>query len=187
MSPQEKYCILWRISHNTGSAVKIGTDICRRATLMALAVALISTAAAADEGASKGASLQAADRMIASCLQHAAASRLPPLSIVVVDATGAIVAAKRQDGAPPASLDAALLKARTATRTSAPTAALTQLVAQDQPTRDVFLVLGLTGIPGGIPLAGADSQIVGAVGVSGAQPDQDASCAQRAVDAAGNK
>ena len=143
--------------------------------------------AAADEGASKGASLQAVDRMIAGCLQQAATERLPPLSIVVVDASGAIVAAKRQEGAPPASLDAALLKARTAIRTSAPTAALAPLVAQDRPTRDAFLVLGMTAIPGGIPLAGSDSRIVGAVGVSGAQPNQDASCAQRAVDTAGNK
>jgi glc operon protein GlcG len=170
-----------------GSAVKIGTGTCRRATLVASGLALIATAVAADEGASKDASLQAAERMIASCVQHAAASRLPPLSIVVVDATGAIVAAMHQDGAPPASFDAALLKARTATRTNAPTAALAPLVTQDPSTRDVFLALGLAGIPGGVPLAGAHSRIAGAVGVSGAQPDQDASCAQRAVDAAGNK
>jgi len=77
----------------------------------------------------------------------------------------------------PASVDAALLKARTAIRTSAATAALAPALS-DPATRDVFLVLQLTGIPGGVPFA------QGAVGVSGAQPEQDAGCAQQAVDVA---
>nr|WP_298728974.1 heme-binding protein [uncultured Steroidobacter sp.] len=160
--------------------MQIRVNTCRLAKLIGVAAAWIAGSVAADEGAKDSVS-KAADRMIASCLEHATANKLPPLSIVIVDATGAIIAAKRQDGAPPASADAALLKARTATRAKAPTAALTSLVAQDQATRDVFLVLGLTGIPGGIPFA------LGAVGVSGAEPGQDASCAQRAVDAVGNK
>jgi glc operon protein GlcG len=157
------------------------------ATLIGLAAAGIATHAVADDDKSSGSLLQSADRMIAGCLQHAAATKLPPLSIVVVDASGTLIAFKRQDGAMPASADAALLKARTAIRTNVPTAALASVVAEDPATRDAFLVLELTGIPGGMPFARGDVRVAGAVGVSGALPDQDAGCAQRAVEAAGNK
>lgn len=143
--------------------------------MMSSAFANDSTAPAADQAVAKP-TLQLAERMIASCLEHAAATRLPPLSVVVVDASGALIAAQRQDGAMPASVDAALLKARTVIRTNVATAALTPALA-DPATRDAFLVLQLTGIAGGVPFA------QGAVGVSGAQPDQDAGCAQQAVAA----
>lgn len=144
--------------------------------MMGSAVADERAPAAADQAPARG-TLQLADRMIASCLEHAIATKSPPLSVVVVDATGALIAAKRQDGAMPASVDAALLKARTVIRTTVATEALTPALA-DPATRDAFLVLQLTGIPGGVPFS------QGAVGVSGAQPDQDAGCAQKAADAA---
>lgn len=165
------------------------TTISAAATLIGSLAMCVATPIVADNAKPSAAAspLQTADRMIAGCLQHAAAAKLPPLSIVVIDAGGALIAFKRQDGAMPASADAALLKARTAVRTNAPTAALTALVAQDPPTRDAFLVLELTGMPGGVPFARGDVPIAGAVGVSGAQPDQDANCAQQAVDAAGAK
>lgn len=146
------------------------------AGLCMMSPAFANDSTAADQAVAKP-TLQLAERMIASCLEHAAATRLPPLSVVVVDASGALIAAQRQDGAMPASVDAALLKARTVIRTNVATAALTPALA-DPATRDAFLVLQLTGIAGGVPFA------QGAVGVSGAQPDQDAGCAQQAVAAA---
>jgi glc operon protein GlcG len=127
--------------------------------------------------------LAAAERMIAGCFAHAAANKMPPVSAVVVDASGAIIASKRQDGAIPVSSDAALLKARTSIRTRAPTAALSAIVQGDAGTRDAFIALQLTSIPGGVPFSRGDEAVAGAVGVSGAQPDQDAACAMSAVQA----
>jgi hypothetical protein len=86
--------------HRYGERDEDQQRYCRLAALMSLGAALDVTPAAAADGVSKSSLLQAADRMIASCLQHAAASKLPPPRIVVVDATGVIIAAKRQDGAP---------------------------------------------------------------------------------------
>jgi glc operon protein GlcG len=128
--------------------------------------------------------LVAAERMISSCFAYAAANQLPPLSVVVVDATGSIIASKRQDGAMPVSTDAALLKARTSVRTRAPTAVLAPAVQSDAGTRDAFISMDLTAIPGGVPFARGTEAVAGAVGVSGAMPDQDAACAMSAVAAA---
>jgi glc operon protein GlcG len=127
--------------------------------------------------------LGAAERMISSCFAYAAANKLPPMSVVVIDATGALIASKRQDGAMPVSSDAALLKARTSVRTRAPTAVLSPIVQGDAGTRDAFITMQLTAIPGGVPFARGAEAVAGAVGVSGAQPDQDAACAMSAVGA----
>lgn len=127
--------------------------------------------------------LGAAEQMIASCFAYATANKLPPLSVVVVDATGSLIASKRQDGAMPVSSDVALLKARTSLRTRAPTAVLAPIVQGDAGTRDAFITMDLTAIPGGMPFARGAEIVAGAVGVSGAQPDQDAACAMSAVAA----
>ena len=83
-----------------------------RALLAATVVAALPGAAMAEPGS--GQSLREAERLIARCLDHAASQKLTPLSVGVVDASGALVAFKRQDGASSATAEAALLKARTA-------------------------------------------------------------------------
>jgi len=125
--------------------------------------------------------LQKGDRMIARCLEYANSHQYPPMSSGVVDPTGTLVAFKRQDGAAPATADAALLKARTALRVGAPTAALVD-VAGDPPTRDTFLLLQMTTLPGGIPFFAGDGRIEGAFGVSGGTAEQDAECARQAIE-----
>lgn len=127
--------------------------------------------------------LAAAERAISGCFTYAAANKMPPVSVVVVDASGALIASKRQDGAMPVSSDAALLKARTSVRTRAPTAVLSPIVQGDAGTRDAFITMQLTSIPGGVPFARGAETLAGAVGVSGGQPDQDAACAMSAVEA----
>ncbi|GFE83196.1 hypothetical protein GCM10011487_51960 [Steroidobacter agaridevorans] len=127
--------------------------------------------------------LAAAERAISGCFAYAAVNKMPPLSVVVVDASGALIASKRQDGAMPVASDAALLKARTSVRTRAPTAVLSPIVQGDAGTRDAFITMQLTSIPGGVPFARGAEAIAGAVGVSGGQPDQDAACAMSAVEA----
>ena len=129
--------------------------------------------------------LRDSERMIARCLDYAASNKLPAMSIGVIDASGTLVAFKRQDGASSATADAALLKARTALRLNAPTAVLGPAVAEDASTRDAFIVMQMTTIPGGVPIADPsadrEGRAVGAVGVSGGAPEQDAACAEQAL------
>jgi uncharacterized protein GlcG (DUF336 family) len=150
-------------------------------TLLAL-LAAATIAAPGAAMAEAGKSLVDAERMIAQCFEYAAAQKLTPLSIGVVDASGTLIAFKRQPGASAVTVDAALLKARTSVRLNAPTSVLGPAVADDASARDSFLILQLTTIAGGVPLTDATAQVIGAVGVSGSLPEQDAACAERASE-----
>lgn len=152
-----------------------------RANLLILAVATALTGAAvANEGREQA--LFDSERMMARCLDHAAGRIRSPLSVAVVDTSGALVAFKRQDGASTATAEAALLKARTAVRLNVPTAVLGAVAAADAPTRDAFLIMQLTTLPGGAPFSDEQGRVAGAVGVSGATANEDAECARIAVE-----
>lgn len=126
-----------------------------------------------------------ADSMAQQCVARSRANAWPPFSIAVVDASGALVLLRRQDGASSVTAEAALLKARTAMRFGAPTAAL-EAMSQDAPSRDLMLLLQLTDDPGGVPLK-AGGRIIGAVGVSGGAAAQDVGCANLAIAALGSE
>jgi uncharacterized protein GlcG (DUF336 family) len=122
-----------------------------------------------------------ADSMAQQCFASSRARAWPPFTIAVVDAGGALVLLRRQDGASSVTADAALLKARTAMRFGAPTEALVAM-SQDSPSRDLMLMLQLTDDPGGMPLK-SGGRIIGAVGVSGGAAEQDVGCATLAAAA----
>jgi uncharacterized protein GlcG (DUF336 family) len=121
----------------------------------------------------------AAESMAAECFAHSHANSWPPFSIAIVDAGGAVILLRRQDGASSVTAEAALLKARTASRSGASTGDLIGM-SQDPPTRDLMLQLQLTDDPGGVPLK-AGRQVIGAVGVSGGTAAQDMGCASLAA------
>lgn len=155
----------------------IKTEWTKAAT--ALLAGVLAVAGPAQAGTD---SLRDAERMIARCLEHAASQKITPLSVAVIDASGTLVAFKRQDGASSATAEAAMLKARTALRLNAPTAVLAQVAAADAPTRDAFLIMQMTTLPGGAPVSGPDGNAAAAVGVSGGTAEQDAECAQQAIE-----
>lgn len=121
-----------------------------------------------------------AARVISSCVTYAATNQLPPLSIAVVDATGALVRFERQQGAAPLTAEAAVLKARTSLRADGPSESLGADLS-DASVRDAYLELYLTTMPGGLLLKSKSGLLLGAVGVSGAPTAQDAECARRAA------
>ena len=128
--------------------------------------------------------LATAEQMISGCVQLSIAERFPPLSIVVIDISGTMVAFRRQDGASPVSSDAALLKARSALRARMPSAALGVAAATDPMIRDILSELQLTGVAGGVLATSPAGDAIGAVGVSGGSPLQDGRCATAAVSTA---
>ncbi|HKY91557.1 MAG TPA: heme-binding protein [Nevskiaceae bacterium] len=154
----------------------IRTALC--AGMIGLAIPSMGQAEAARDN-----SLSQGERMIARCVDYARGEKLTPLSIGVIDLSGTLVAFKRQEGASPATADAALLKARTALRLDAPTAVLGQVAAEDAATRDTFLIMQMTTLPGGIPFRDEAGRLAGAVGVSGGTAAQDVACAQKALEA----
>jgi glc operon protein GlcG len=108
----------------------------------------------------------------------AAASHGFAMSVAIVDMGGVPVALKRMDGAFPASAEMAFAKARAAAAYKRPSKAL-----QDAATSGFTPILSLVGgmpLEGGIPIL-ANGVLVGAIGVSGGDPDQDGAIATTAL------
>jgi uncharacterized protein GlcG (DUF336 family) len=110
------------------------------------------------------------------------------IACAVVDEGGLLLALARMDGAPPLSAQIAEAKASGAALWHRDGASLMQ-VAQERPAffQAVDRMARVPLIPGpGSILVRRGGAILGAVGVSGARPDQDADCAEaglRTLDA----
>jgi len=102
------------------------------------------------------------------------AQKGPPSSIFVVDNSGALVAAERMDGAFPASAKIAQGKAETAAAFWQSTGNLENAANGG---RAALLSSGYVVMQGGIPLK-IDGKVVGAIGVSGGNKDQDEAVAK---------
>jgi uncharacterized protein GlcG (DUF336 family) len=103
--------------------------------------------------------------------------------IAIVDAGGELIMLHRRDGTQAGSVEIARGKARTAVRFQRPTKALEEAVAGG---RLVFLAVeGMLPMEGGVPLV-VGGRVIGAVGVSGVTPQQDAQVAQAGVNALGS-
>ena len=107
-----------------------------------------------------------------------------PMNIAVVDAGNNLTAFSRQDGAWLGSIEIAQNKAFTARAFDMPTADLAEPTQPGGPLYGIEVSNGgqVVVFPGGIPLMRGDT-IVGAVGVSGGQVDQDQTVAEAAVAA----
>jgi uncharacterized protein GlcG (DUF336 family) len=133
-------------------------------------------------------SLDQARAIIVAAHKEAAAQGLAAVSIVVMDASGAIRASERNDAAPPFGLSIALAKARTAFgfgRSSIKTAAVfaaqpAVVTGLSDATGGHFLPLG-----GGVVIVSADGATLGAAGLAGGMPDIDHAVLAAAVAAAG--
>lgn len=148
-----------------------------------LAAATIMLAGLAPATAAPAGELAAANAAIAACRAFAAEHKLPPLSVAVLDGSGALVAFSRADGAGQLSADVAQIKARSAFRIGAPTAVLGEPAAKDPTLIPLLQTLGLTAMAGGAPIV-RDGKVVGAVGASGAEPVDDGACAAAGAAAA---
>ena len=107
-----------------------------------------------------------------------------PVNIAVVDAGGSLVAHVRMDGAWIGSVDISIKKAYTARAFDLPTA---DLAENAQPGGQFYGIDASNNgrimiFAGGVPLQ-ADGTVVGAVGVSGGQGEQDQAIAEAAAAA----
>jgi glc operon protein GlcG len=127
-------------------------------------------------------SLKDADELIDRA--HSKAAELGvKVTVAVVDKGGHLIALRRMDGAPPLSPQIAEAKAVGAAMFLRDGGALAQM-AQDRPgffsAADRMVRLPLIPGIGSIPIKRED-RYVGAIGVSGARPEQDLECAESAV------
>jgi uncharacterized protein GlcG (DUF336 family) len=92
--------------------------------------------------------------------------------IVVVDASGRMLALRRTEGAQPASDQVAIDKARTAAIFVRPSREIEKQVSDGR--LGALALHGARALTGGIPLT-VDGEVVGAIGTSGETPDEDES------------
>ncbi|MEJ6395231.1 heme-binding protein [Gymnodinialimonas sp. 2305UL16-5] len=125
--------------------------------------------------------------MIATALSKGRELELKPLSVVVLDAGGHVLAFEREDGAAPGRFEIARGKAYGAVMLGMPGSA--QMARAETQAYFMAAVNGAYGgkvipVPGGV-LVMADGAVVGAVGVTGDTSDNDAVAAVAGVEAAG--
>ena len=125
---------------------------------------------------------RAAEAIVHGCAAHASAKKQSE-AIVVVDTGGHVVAALRMDGNGSGIFDFALAKAEAAAAWGFSTA---QMVENAKGTPGFANAPHVVTVPGGVPVFSADGKVrIGAVGVSGEAPADDAECAEAGIEAAG--
>ena len=132
--------------------------------------------------------LEQANLIIQHATAKAAEDQVPPLTVVVLDASGHLIAAQRQDGASMFRFDVALGKAWAAVAMGLSSRDLATR-AQDNP--NFFVSLAATGQgrflpqPGAVLIRDAGGTILGSAGASGGTGDQDEACCAFGVTQAG--
>lgn len=151
---------------------------------MRLLASLMLLLVAAPAGAQSASTLDAhaAQAIVAGCVAHAT-SKMQSEAIAVVDTGGHLVAALRMDGNASGIMDFALVKAQASAAWGFSTA---QMVDAAKGTPGFANAPHVVTVPGGVPIWSADGKVrIGAVGVSGEEPADDAECAEAGVRAAG--
>ena len=145
----------------------------------ALVVLLIASSSARAQNAIDAATAQ---RMIDGCVAHSK-TKSQSHAIAVYDAGGHPVAILRMDGNSPGVTDFAIQKAVAVAHWQFSTA---QMETSAKATPGFANARNVVTVPGGVPVYSADGKaFIGAVGVSGEAPADDAACAEAAVKAAG--
>ena len=131
--------------------------------------------------------LQQANRIIEKALAKGREMKVKPLGVVVLDDSGHIVSAQRDDGASMFRLDVAKGKAWAAVAMGASSRALAKR-AKDNPNFFVTLAATAEGkfLPqtGGVLIKSKDGVIVGAAGASGGTGDEDEACCVHGIEQA---
>jgi uncharacterized protein GlcG (DUF336 family) len=132
--------------------------------------------------------LQQANTIIAKAFEKAREMKVKPLGVVVLDPSGHIVSAQREDGASMFRLDVAKGKAWGAVAMGASSRALWKR-AKDNP--NFFVTLAATAEGKFLPQTGAalikskDGTILGAAGGSGGTGEEDEACCVYGIEQAG--
>ncbi len=131
--------------------------------------------------------LDQARKIIRQTMAKGEEMKLKPLSVVVLDAGGHVVAFERSDDASPGRFGIAHGKAYGAVMLGM--AGTAQMKRAEDQAYFMAAVNGVFGghvvpVPGGVLLRNAAGKVVGAVGVTGDSSDNDATAAMAGVDAA---
>ena len=132
--------------------------------------------------------LSAASHIVDEALRLGRAESMHPLTVVVLDAGGRIVAAKSEDGSGILRFDIALGKAWGALGMGISSRQIRDRLSQRPAFQNALAAASdgrLIPVPGGVLIEDADGYTIGAVGISGDTSEKDEYCAVGAVKSAG--
>ena len=135
-----------------------------------------------------GLTLDKARSVVAAALAKGRAEGMKPLTVVVLDAGGHVIAAEREDGSSNLRFEIAFGKANAALAMGLGTRSL--MARAEQQPYFVQAMNGLAGgrfvpVPGGVLVRDDTGGVIGAVGISGDTSDADEICALAGIAAAG--
>ena len=134
--------------------------------------------------------LDTAQKIIAAALSEAAAKKLQPLVVAVLDARGALTALAAQDGVSLRRADIAQGKAHAAIALGLGSRSIHKM-ALERPhfVSAVTHAVGgsLVPVPGGVLIRDGDGKVIGSVGISGDNSDNDEMAVMAGIAAAGLK
>lgn len=132
--------------------------------------------------------LAQAQAIVTHVLEHARAKQMNPLSVIVLDGRGALVAAATEDGNALGRWRVALAKASGALFMGLGSRRLGAMAAERPHFMAALAHLpteGLVPVAGGVLIRDAAGNILGAVGVSGDTSDNDEAAAAQGIGAVG--
>ena len=124
-------------------------------------------------------SFAAATALVTAAVDHAGSNGWS-IAVAILDPAGHIVASARMDGLSPLILDIAADKALTATLGKSSKDYCERMASEPSLTMGAANRPRLCAWEGGHPII-LDGQTIGAIGVSGAEGDQDSECAVHAI------
>ena len=133
-------------------------------------------------------SLSQAEKIVDVTLRRGREEALHPLTVVVLDAGGRIVAVKSEDGSGILRFDVALGKAWGALGMGISSRLIRDRLSQRPAFQNALAAASdgrLIPVPGGVLIEDADGFTIGAVGVSGDTSEKDEFCAIAAIHATG--
>jgi len=104
------------------------------------------------------------------------------MAVAVVEPNGALVYYEKMDNTQLGSAQVCIDKARSAALFKRPTKAFQDAIASGGAGLRMFAIRGAVPVEGGVPLE-MDGKLVGAIGMSGGQSDQDGQCATAGANA----
>lgn len=126
--------------------------------------------------------------IIDGAVEQAREANLPPLTIVVLDGGGNLVAAEREDGCAPLRFPVAKGKAYASLGIGVASGVLSERNAE----RTAFVASvsaasqgHFVAVAGGVPILNEQHCVIGAVGISGASSDEDQQAAIAGIEQAG--
>jgi uncharacterized protein GlcG (DUF336 family) len=132
--------------------------------------------------------LETARTIVAGARAHASEAGFKPMTVVVLDAGGHVVAVEREDGSSMGRFQVGFGKAHGALSLGLGSRAL-MARAEQQPYFIAAVTSAVGGalvpVPGGVLVRAGDGTLLGAVGVTGDTSDNDEAAAVAGIEAAG--